>query len=186
MNRINSNGFSVDPPVISIFIGPLVAILFVVTIVIAVQIVPRLSSATAGAWLSGKAFVIDGDTIVVRGQHVRLAGIDAPEIDQYCLDARGQSYPCGIEASAALSALTRNRDVTCIEINFDRYRRIVARCEVDSRDVGDAMVRAGHAIVYVRYDAEGRYADAEREAHSAKRGIWQGNFVQPEAWRHNR
>jgi endonuclease YncB( thermonuclease family) len=186
MSRINSNGFSVDPPVASIFIGPLVAILFVATIVLAVRVVSGLNSATAGAWLSGQAYVIDGDTIVVRGQHVRLAGIDAPELDQHCLDAKGQSYPCGIEASAAISALTRNRDITCIEIDLDRYRRIVARCEVDGHDVGDTMVRAGHAIDYVRYDAEGRYAGAEREARGAKRGIWQGNFVQPEAWRHNR
>ena len=30
----------------------------------------------------GSAHVIDGDTIVVKGQKIRLAGVNAPELDQ--------------------------------------------------------------------------------------------------------
>ncbi len=32
--------------------------------------------------IAGKAFVIDGDTIKVSGERVRIAGIDAPELGQ--------------------------------------------------------------------------------------------------------
>jgi endonuclease YncB( thermonuclease family) len=31
--------------------------------------------------LRGPAFVVDGDTITIKGQSIRLAGIDAPELD---------------------------------------------------------------------------------------------------------
>jgi endonuclease YncB( thermonuclease family) len=52
----------------------------------------------------------------------------------------------------------------------------------NGRDLGDAMVRAGHALDYARHSG-GRYAEAERAARAAKRGIWAGGFEEPEAWR---
>jgi endonuclease YncB( thermonuclease family) len=45
--------------------------------------------------LIGPAKVIDGDTIVVAGQLVRLHGIDAPELDQ-TFWWRNQQLGCGI------------------------------------------------------------------------------------------
>jgi endonuclease YncB( thermonuclease family) len=38
----------------------------------------------------GKAWVIDGDTINISGTHIRLEGIDAPELDQPCTDSKGK------------------------------------------------------------------------------------------------
>jgi len=43
-------------------------------------------SATA---IQGFASVIDGDTIEIRGERIRLDAIDAPESSQLCLDAAG-------------------------------------------------------------------------------------------------
>ena len=40
--------------------------------------------------ITGKAWVIDGDTIVISDTHIRLEGIDAPESDQSCTDAQGK------------------------------------------------------------------------------------------------
>jgi len=44
--------------------------------------------------LTGPAKVIDGDTIVVAGQMVRLHGVDGPELDQ-TFWWRGQEMACG-------------------------------------------------------------------------------------------
>ena len=54
--------------------------------------------------LTGPAKVIDGDTIVVAGELVRLHGIDAPELDQ-TFQWRGQHMACRTMSLAALEAL---------------------------------------------------------------------------------
>jgi len=50
----------------------------------------------------GKAWVIDGDTVVISGTHIRLEGIDAPETHQVCTDANGKPWPCGRIATREL------------------------------------------------------------------------------------
>jgi endonuclease YncB( thermonuclease family) len=142
---------------------------------------PRIPAQPAGATISGRAKVVDGDSLEVAGERIRLFGIDAPEAHQQCRDARGVPYACGRAATRALAALAGAR-VSCTLVTHDRYERDVATCTANGRDLGDAMVRAGHALDYARHSG-GRYAEAEREARAAKRGIWAGTFEQPEAWR---
>jgi endonuclease YncB( thermonuclease family) len=142
---------------------------------------PPGAPSPPGATISGRARVIDGDSLEVAGERIRLFGIDAPEARQYCRDARGQDYPCGRAATRALAGLTGAR-VSCTLVTHDRYERDVATCTANGRDLGDAMVRAGHAVDYARHSG-GRYAEAEREARAARRGIWAGTFEEPEAWR---
>ncbi len=51
--------------------------------------------------VSGRAFVVDGDTLDVRGHRVRLWGVDAPEGRQLCARSDGQGYACGRAAARA-------------------------------------------------------------------------------------
>jgi endonuclease YncB( thermonuclease family) len=41
--------------------------------------------------IRGTASVIDGDTLAIHGQRIRLHGVDAPESSQLCLQSDGKS-----------------------------------------------------------------------------------------------
>ena len=78
---------------------------FMITILIAVMPVSALADVT------GTARVIDGDTIEVQGQRIRLHGIDAPEGRQLCFDD-GEPWLCGTDATNALRDKIGDNPVT--------------------------------------------------------------------------
>jgi endonuclease YncB( thermonuclease family) len=137
----------------------------------------------AAADITGTPRIIDGDTIAIARQDIRLFGIDAPEHDQVCRDARGD-WRCGFEATNALTFFIARNWVTCLERDTDRYGRTVAVCHaggVGGPDLGEHMVREGWALAYRQYSDD--YIAAEGEARANKRGIWRGDFVPPWDWR---
>lgn len=125
----------------------------------------------------------DGDTLVIGGERLRLAAIDAPELGQACGDAAGRAWACGRWAREYLAGLLAG-PASCHGTVRDRYGRRVVHCSVAGQDLGAAMVAAGAARAYLRYGQD--YAGAERMARAAKRGIWAGSFVDPEKVRHSR
>jgi endonuclease YncB( thermonuclease family) len=128
---------------------------------------------------------VDGDTLRAQSQRIRLSGIDAPELTQTCRNAHGQVWSCGAASRQHLAALIARGGVTCTRRGEDRYGRMLATCSAAGiADIGDAMVRDDHALNYGRYTSD--YAGAEREARAARRGLWQGEFDNPEDWRHAR
>ena len=138
------------------------------------------ATASVGA-IQGRASVIDGDTIEVQGERIRLFGIDAPESAQTCLDQSGNAYRCGQRAAFALSDKVGARAVSCQPTGKDRYGRIVARCSLAGEDLQAWMVRNGHALAFLRYSKAYRLDEAEAKA--TKAGIWTGSFVAPWDWR---
>jgi endonuclease YncB( thermonuclease family) len=59
--------------------------------------------------LAGVASVIDGDTIEIHGESVRLYGIDAPESSQLCVRPTGERWRCGQQASVGRLDRTLDR-----------------------------------------------------------------------------
>ena len=149
------------------------------------------ASTVHGAELVGKPRVIDGNTIEIAGERIRLHGIDAPEAKQTCA-AAGRVWACGLEATAALTAKIGGNEVTCRGQTRDRYRRLVAVCYIAYQrpnlliqlNLNSFMVRQGWALAYRRYSEE--YVDEESAARKARSGLWRGQFVPPREWRRGR
>lgn len=130
----------------------------------------------------GPARAVDGDTLEIVGQRVRLSGIDAPEFGQTC-GTDVAIWPCGAEARTHLASLVRGKIVTCRGNRHDGYGRLVAICSVGQGegaiDLAADMVTSGLAVA-----ASGRgYKTLQSEAQARGRGIWSGPFQRPADWR---
>jgi endonuclease YncB( thermonuclease family) len=125
--------------------------------------------------------VIDGDTIEIHGQRVRLHGIDAMESRQLCWNGKRRRYACGREAALTLDDFIGDSVIACESRGHDRYGRIVARCSVRGEDLGAWMVESGHALAYRQYSRD--YVKQEQGARKGKQGVWKGKFVKPWEWR---
>lgn len=128
----------------------------------------------------GHARVLDGDTVEVSGEKVRLHGIDAPERDQVCLKG-DVPVACGREATEALRDMIDGRSVTCEGSKHDRYGRLIGVCRVDGVDLNGMMARTGHGVAYRKYSRD--YVGEEAMAKAEKLGLWGSEFMMPWEWR---
>ena len=131
--------------------------------------------------LSGRVTVIDGDTLEMHGQRIRLHGIDAPESGQSCADKNGAIYRCGQISANQMSSYVRGKTVNCNVTDRDRYGRLVAACYVNGEDINERLVFEGWALAYRQYSRD--YVRAETQAKRNSAGMWQGRFVEPWKWR---
>lgn len=166
--------------------------------------------------LTGPARIIDGDTLEVAGQRIRLHGIDAPELRQTCkrsserksgapswplssVESSGEtwiSWACGISARRHLETLIAHRPITCRALDKDRYGRTVARCFIlvtqdrDQRRMAVHVDLGGWMVRYGHAVAYVKYSadylPQESVARGARLGLWAGTFVQPWEWRKGR
>ncbi|ABE62771.1 nuclease (SNase-like) [Nitrobacter hamburgensis X14] len=141
-----------------------------------------LATTALAQSLTGQASVIDGDTLEIHGQRIRLSGIDAPESSQLCRGDDSLQYRCGAKSANELDEHIAGRPVSCEGVGRDQYGRVVAVCSIDGEDVGEWLVRGGLAFDWPRY-SRGKYAGAQKEAERAGRGVWAGSYVVPRAYR---
>lgn len=127
--------------------------------------------------VTGHPRLVDGDSFTLNGHKVRMVGIDAPEGQQMC-QRQGKDWPCGREATTALSRMIAGRAILCRSEGRDKHQRILGTCQVGGKNLNQAMVEQGHAVSFGR-----RYAGEERAAKAAKRGLWSGTFERPQDWR---
>ena len=157
----------------------LFALLALAALVLAARFIPSHAPLSPRA----SATAIDGDTLRMGQQLIRLQGIDAPEFEQHCQDEQGRAWPCGREAQAGLAQLIGHSLISCTINGSDRYGRALATCSNDwVGDVGQAMVRAGLAVNFLGW----RYQLAQLQARAQKRGVWRGTFETPQDWRRKR
>ena len=128
--------------------------------------------------------VHDGDTFTIKtetSQHkVRLAGIDAPELDQ----------PLGVESRDSLRKVVLHKLVLIETVKNDKYGRVIGKVTHDGLDVNLKQIQAGMAWVYKDYvkelSKEDRvlYFKAEVQSKAVGIGLWKDAVVvEPWIWR---
>jgi len=137
------------------------------------------ASATEG--LVGRVSVVDGDTLEMHGNRIRLHGIDAPESGQSCTDEENKTYRCGQLSANRMASYVSGKAVYCEILDKDRYGRLIAACSVNDVDVNQLLVSEGWALAYRQYSRD--YVSAEENAKKLGLGMWQGKFVEPWNWR---
>lgn len=136
--------------------------------------------ANAQAEWSGRAQVIDGDSLYVGSAEVRLSGIDSPEFQQRCDLATGGSWACSEASQERLTRLAEGRMVVCRPERLDRFDRVIATCWAGDTDLGGQLVAEGLAWAYRRYSMQ--YAPVEDWARTQGLGVWRDGSRPTPPW----
>jgi len=132
--------------------------------------VPALREAVEGAWQGAPArspdarlevttefgschegggtnCVVDGDTVWIAGEKVRIAGIDAPETHEFKC---AEEAELGRRSAERLRAMLNSGAVVATPAGRDRdpNGRLLRNVAVDGRDVGKALIAEGLARDY--------------------------------------
>lgn len=131
--------------------------------VAALLTVPQVAGA---AEVRGPARVIDGQTIEVKGQRLRLYGIAAPALESDC-EIAGKRLACGRISRSALMDLTAGTTIECEPVVGAAD---VAVCRADGYCLSEGMTYTGWA----RADTAvtDRYLRFEEDARRRHRGLW--------------
>ncbi|KXJ55221.1 MAG: nuclease [Thalassospira sp. Nap_22] len=130
--------------------------------------------------------VIDGDTIMIAGQVLDIAGMDAPELGQQCLH-NGSFWDCGMSSAMQLRKYFAMApfDVHCWPGDQERAGKAgdfpIVECGIGERDVAAAMISDGEALPIAGYSH--RYDRLSRDADNAGIGIHGGDMIAPSDWR---
>ena len=128
--------------------------------------------------ITGVPRIIDGDTLQVSGQRIRLGGIDAPEMREQCLTPSGAVWACGVWSKEAAEQMLAGRSLRCVDLGQWSYDRVVGRCYLEGRDIALGLIEAGAARPCLRHareqGQEQAYLRAENRAKLARAGLYGG------------
>ncbi|MBJ7408621.1 MAG: thermonuclease family protein, partial [Bradyrhizobium sp.] len=135
--------------------------------------------------LTTAATARDGNSIQLGDVTYRLDGVDAPELDQVCIDDHADSWTCGIAAREQLTKLIKGRMVRCDDVgpekSFGKRHRAICTAEGDKASLNEQLVKLGFALAREPVKTSVKPAAAEAKATGA--GIWKGCFVAPQDFR---
>lgn len=88
--------------------------------------------------------VVDGEIFWLNGEQIRIANIDAPQLDGRCLSETARAR----EARATLQQLLDNQPIELHGKGRDPFGRVLAEVHAAGRDVGRNMVRFNVAATW--------------------------------------
>lgn len=141
-------------------------------------------SVHAASWSAKVTNISDGDTIRVITpagveERIRFYGIDAPESGQ----PYGKLATKFVDATIAAAGYR----VEIVEVERDRYGRIVGMVIVDGVNLSREAVKAGYAWVYNKYCKRPECQEwkvLEQKARANNLGLWrEPDAVPPWEWR---
>ncbi|MEC9487521.1 MAG: thermonuclease family protein [Prosthecochloris sp.] len=110
--------------------------------------------------------VFDGDSFVLQKnrhhEEFRLYGIDCPE----------QEQPFGEPARAFTDSMLSAGTIRIERLEQDVYGRTVARVFVDQQSLNEALLFNGLGWHYTFFSDDEHYAELERLARLASKGLW--------------
>ena len=114
------------------------------------------------------ATVKDAGTLQLAGNVFRLDGIEAPAVDQMCIDEHADSWACGVEAREQLTKLIGSKQVRCGDLGPDpsSKKRRLGLCIVEGEtlSLGQILVQKGFALA----DPKGKFTADELAAKNAR------------------
>jgi endonuclease YncB( thermonuclease family) len=145
-----------------------------------------LTLLSSGESFAANATIKDGGTLQLGGVTYRLDGIDAPAVDQLCIDEHADPWTCGIEARDQLTKLIGGRDVRCDDLGVDpsAKKRHLGVCKIEGEptSLSQSLVGLGFAL-NVDASATGRFQTDQARAKEERQGLWKGCFVAPQEFR---
>ncbi|RCV36886.1 hypothetical protein SETIT_8G017300v2 [Setaria italica] len=121
-----------------------------------------------------KVITISGEEILAKKYRIRMRGVDAPEL----------KMTNGKESKNALVKLIGGKRVIIYVYGQDQFGRHVGDIYCDDVFIQEQMLKSGHVWHFKIYDKRPEFAQWEREARAARRGLWASeNPEKPWDWR---
>lgn len=130
----------------------------------------------------------DGDTFLLKGEPIRVLGIDTPEIAHPQL-GMDEPQPFGLAASESTRVwITRAMIVEYVPDGRDRYNRRLAHVFVDGDLLATRLIEQGLAYETVSFYGDSGFPDLAQQILDASRVAPKPQFEEPYKWkqRHRR